>query len=142
MRKIFRSRRFGSLAFSIERRIRFRRVCKAVGIKPYLWQRKFALSEKELPPFPPGERATGKTMAVMLRILTYYPYGCREAGQLFSMDPDFRREPARWRWYAAEYRRLSGRCLDAGLDVLVLIRKNGGFYLVAHSNNRNSPDLY
>lgn len=142
MRKTFSSRRFGSLAFSIERRIRFRKVCKAIGIKPYPWQRKFALSERGLPPFPSDERATGKTMAVMLRILTYYPYGCRDAGLLFSMDPDFRREPARWRWYANEYKRLSMKCIDAGLDVLVLIRKHGGFYLVAHSNNKNSPDLY
>ncbi len=142
MRKIYRSRFFGGLAFRIGRRIRFRKVCKAIGIKPYPWQRKFALSERELPPLPSAGRATGKTMAVMLRILSYQPYGCRDAALLFSMDPDFRREPCRMAWYLAEYKRLSTLCVAAGMDVLILVRRPEKYYLVAHSNNRFSPNIY
>ena len=49
------------------RRYRLWKICWAIGIKPYPWQRAFALGKTGSDEFPQG-RCTGKTMAVMLRI--------------------------------------------------------------------------
>lgn len=51
-------------------RLRFWRICKLLGIKPYPWQKAFALGKIDSLDAPPG-RQTGKTMAVMLKLLLF-----------------------------------------------------------------------
>lgn len=101
---------------AVSRRFRFRQICKAVGIKPYKWQRDFAL---KLCPYigGPEGRATGKTTAVMLRLLLDEPASVTArplAYMYFEEDPDWRpADNARVRWYYSEYIRLWRRCYDA-----------------------------
>lgn len=95
---------------------RLRMICRAIGIKPYDWQRKFALCKAGHLDSPPG-RATGKTMAVMLRLLLAEsePHECCPlASRYFSLDPDWiPSDRRRCKWYYGEYLRLWHICFDA-----------------------------
>lgn len=95
---------------------RLRLICRAIGIKPYGWQREFALGKTNVLNAPPG-RATGKTTAIMLRLLMAEPgaFDVRpSASRYFALDPDWLpNEPQRCRWYYREYRYLWRRCFDA-----------------------------
>lgn len=71
------------------KRYRLRKICKALGIVPYPWQRDFALGKTDTLNAPEG-RATGKTMAVMLRLLMVYPGKPMNALHTLRADPDFR----------------------------------------------------
>lgn len=101
------------------RKYKLRRICKVLGITPYPWQRDFALGKTDVLAYPPG-RVTGKTMAVMLRMLM------SDAGKpapmwLFYADPDY--IPGilyRWHWYMGEYRALSMKCLKADIFVALI----------------------
>lgn len=100
----------------ISLRYRLHRICKAIGIKPYGWQRRFALGKTNVLDAPSG-RATGKTMAVMLRLLLAEPehYQPRvPASMFFESDPDWRpSDRLRCNWYYGEYLRLWRICYDA-----------------------------
>lgn len=95
------------------------RICEAIGIKPYPWQRDFALGKTDILAYPPG-RVTGKTTAVMLRILlsdTRKP----APTWIFHADPDYTMAPMyRSLWYVYEYRKLGMKCLKAGLFVALI----------------------
>ena len=101
-------------------RYRLWRICKAIGIKPYEWQRSFVLRMGFF--LTPGirfQRANGKTTAIMLRILMIPKNNAdawAEAGRLIQLDPDWDHD--RLRWYSGEYRRLRNLCLNAGIPVL------------------------
>lgn len=101
-------------------RYRLRRICKAIGIKPYWWQREFALGTFDYIPPEIGEyRGVGNTTAVMLRILMIPENNVAawaEAGRILQCDPDWQQDCIRW--YSGEYRRLKNRCLAAGIPVL------------------------
>ncbi len=101
-------------------RYRLWRICKAIGIKPYKWQRWFVLGEfNYLPPQLRDERYSGKTTAIILRILMIQKNNVdawAEAGRLIQLDPDWQED--RLRWYSGEYRRLRNLCLNAGIPVL------------------------
>ncbi len=60
--------RFQARRQALARRRSLRRICRQLHIKPYYWKKKFALGRRGHLCAPPG-RATGKTMAVMLRLL-------------------------------------------------------------------------
>lgn len=100
----------------VSRRYKLRRICKAIGIKPYGWQRKFALGETAQLNAPPG-RAVDKTMAVMLRLLLLEPEPHEPrplASWVFSLDPDWTpSDHRRCNWYYGEYLRLWHICYDA-----------------------------
>lgn len=101
------------------RKYKLHRICKALGITPYPWQRDFALGKTDILDYPPG-RATGKTMAVMLRILMTDP---RKPAPwwIFNADPDYIPiKPYRMRWYVNEYRSLSMKCLKDGIFVSII----------------------
>jgi len=96
-------------------RYKLRMVCRAIRIQPKDWQKKFALDK--LCPFPVGRRS-GKTMAVMLRLLMLEPHDTTAVGFILLSDPDWRAsDPKRWRWYEHEYRRLAAECFVAGIPV-------------------------
>lgn len=101
------------------RRYKLQRICKVLGIKPYQWQRDFALKKTDVLSASQG-RATGKTTAVMLRMLlsdTHAP----APRWVFNADPDYIAKNAyRIRWYETEYRRLCKRCLNEGIFVAVI----------------------
>lgn len=101
-------------------RYRLRRICKAIGIKPYWWQKPFALGEIDfIPPEVRKQWTTGKTTGVFLRILMIPKNNAEawaEAGRILLYDPDWQSD--RMRWYSGEYRRLRDLCLDAGIPVL------------------------
>lgn len=95
-------------------RLRFRRICKRLGIKPYPWQKAFALGKLDSLDAPPG-RQTGKTMAVMLKLLLFsydfppaaiIPTAVAELVflDILRCDPDFVQcSHERVRFYAREY---------------------------------------
>lgn len=100
------------------------RISKALGIKPYGWQRAFALGESDRFGGYNG-RGTGKTFAIMLRLLLLPP----DADDAFmryilGLDPDYEKIPIsrRTAWYRNEYRKLSTICDSAGIPVGVLAK--------------------
>ena len=96
-------------------RYKLRRICKAIGIKPYKWQKEFALDEFVHLIIDYG-RGTGKTTAVMLRLLMQHPSAKFCAETVLTADPDYRKD--RMRWYGDEYRELKNKCLAAGIPVI------------------------
>lgn len=99
------------------------RVSRAIGCKPYQWQRDYALGKTNH--FGGGlGRATGKTMAVMLRILMMDVPDVKF--EMFRQDPDWiLNERYRVQWYLYEYRRLSRKCAEANIRVPKLSGGNG-----------------
>ena len=119
-------KRLNTLLCRISPRYKFRQICKVIGIKPYPWQREFALDgylgDCFITPFPSGRR-TGKTMAVMLRLLMYYPHEQFNLQCILVSDPDWRPlDRHRLGWYSREYIRLSHACFDRGIPVILLRR--------------------
>ena len=106
----------------ISPRYKLYQICKAIGIKPYPWQREFALYGRCSTPFPYG-RCNGKTMAVMLRLLMANPGGLFEARSALVCDPDWRPgDSFRVSWYHREYARLCRVCSERGIPVIPLHR--------------------
>ena len=99
------------------------RISKALGIKPYEWQRDFALGKTDGFGGLTG-RATGKTFAIMLRLLLLPP----DADDAFmryilGLDPDYIMSIARrTMWYRNEYRKYSTICDNAGIPVVMLAK--------------------
>lgn len=108
--------RLKAILIKISRRYKLYLICKAIDIKPYTWQRKFALGKTNHLGSPPG-RATGKTMAVMLRLLLAEPEPHQrrpQASRYFALDPDWiPSDHRRCNWYYGEYLRLWRRCREA-----------------------------
>ena len=101
-------------------RFKLRRICRVLGIRPYKWQKDFALGVYKPLEYPEG-RATGKTTAVMLKLLMVHPYTKFDALWILRNDPDFRTDiRARLIWYDGEYKRLSRKCFDAGIPVTLM----------------------
>lgn len=101
-------------------RFKLWRICRVLGIRPYKWQKDFALGFMEPLKYPEG-RATGKTTAVMLKLLMVYPYTKFDALWILRNDPDFRTDNrARLIWYDGEYKRLSIKCFEAGIPVMMM----------------------
>ena len=101
---------------NISPRYKLRCICKAIGIEPYPFQRRYALTGEAK--FPPG-RCTGKTMAVMLHLLMMgetVPDGY----VILTLwdDPDWRpRDVPRVICYEQEYQLLAFKCIKAGIPV-------------------------
>lgn len=111
--------------YKIFPRFKFRRICKALEIKPYKWQKDFALGVMNRLQYPEG-RATGKTMAVMLRLLMLDPikaYESLDYLEILRNDPDFKTNiRCRLMWYEGEYRQLSNLCCIKGIPVPMMLR--------------------
>lgn len=108
------------LLCSISQRWKFRQICRALQIKPYPWQRDFALRKRIPVDELCGGRRNGKTMAVMLRLLTVKPAGppTYELWQAELMfDRDFKNDPHIVRWYRSEYYRCAQLCVGRGIPV-------------------------
>lgn len=107
------------LVENARRRRRLRRICDALDIRPYCWQRDFALGLIGCDAFPKG-RATGKTTAVMLRILMLPPNASDVAVRaILARDPDWKpSDPRRCRWYAYEYVRMRVICAESGIETV------------------------
>lgn len=91
-------------------RIQLRRICKRLRIKPFAWQRRFILGMDDRLEFPPG-RGTGKTTAVLLRLLMLRRADYFEASRILHCDPDFSDGYSRrYDWYWQEYLRLAELC--------------------------------
>lgn len=88
------------------------RICKAIGIKPYKWQKEYALAPV-IHCIPDLGRGTGKTTALMLRLLMKPPSTAYEAETTLFSDPDFNLR--RIGWYTREYKRLSRICDSKGI---------------------------
>lgn len=109
---------------NIRQRQRLRRICEAIGIQPYRWQRDFALGRIGCDAFPKG-RANGKTTAVMLRILMLPPNASEVAVRtILARDPDWiPGEYRRCRWYAYEYIRLRAMCMERGIETVAALEE-------------------
>lgn len=93
-------------------RYRLWRICKAIGIKPYKWQREYALAPV-VHLIPDNGRGTGKTTAVMLRLLMHPPRTKYILETTLWADPDYK--PNRKRLYREEYDRLRAICDAKGI---------------------------
>ena len=97
------------------------RISEALGIKPYEWQRAFALGETNS--ISATTRRSGKTMAVMLRLLMLKPDAPDDfMWHILRLDPDYAMivPTARAAWYRREYRKYSTICDKAGIPVVML----------------------
>lgn len=100
------------------KRYRLRKICEALDIVPYPWQRDFALDKIDTIPGNMAYRASGKTMAVMLRLLMIRPGESHYVLGTLRKDPDFTNESLRClAIYADEYRYMASRCIAAGIPV-------------------------
>lgn len=108
----------------IRQRWRLRRICEAIEIRPYRWQREFALGLIGCDAFPKG-RATGKTTAVLLRILMLPPNASEVAVRtILARDPDWMPgDYLRCRWYAYEYIRLRALCMESGIKTVAALEE-------------------
>jgi len=111
--------RISVLIQDIRQRWRLRRICEAIDVRPYRWQRDFALGLIGCDAFPSG-RATGKTTAVMLRLLMLPPNASEVAVRtILARDPDWMPgDYRRCRWYAYEYMRLRAMCMECGIKTV------------------------
>lgn len=90
----------------ILKRYRLWKICKVIGIKPFRWQRDFALGRTDILNAPEG-RATGKTTAVMLRLLLTCESDVSQIIRILKADPDFILfDRVRTAWYHYEYMKL------------------------------------
>lgn len=69
-------------------RIRLWQICKKLKIKPYLWQKKFALGKTNVLEYYPV-RQSGRTTAVMIRLLMMDKPNSDEASCILACDPDW-----------------------------------------------------
>ena len=110
--------------YKIFPRFKFRRICKELQITPYKWQKDFALGVVDRLQYPEG-RATGKTMAVMLKLLMLDPikaYESLDYLEILRNDPDFKTNNRyRLMWYEGEYKHLSGLCYKKGIPVPMML---------------------
>lgn len=95
-------------------RYKLRCILRALKLKPVEWQKDYALGRSDF--LPPG-RATGKTVAVMLRALMQDP-SIVYVGRIIEADPDYiRGEYHRSLFYVKEYSRYQKICSEAGIPV-------------------------
>lgn len=100
------------------KRYRLRKICEALDIVPYPWQRDFALDKIDIIPAPMSYRRSGKTMAVMLRLLMVRPGELHNILGTLRKDPDFtNKQLRRLSIYSDEYMHLASKCVDAGIPV-------------------------
>lgn len=100
------------LYLKIIRRFRLWRICRRLGIKPFPWQKSFALLQTDRLDAPKG-RGTEKTMAVMLRLLVLTPERPSEHEVQFTLYSDHDYYPysdKRARWYVNEYINMCIKC--------------------------------
>ena len=96
-------------------RYKLRCILKTLEWKPIPWQIKFALNKSA---FLPRGRGTGKTAAVMLRMLMANPKKIADLEKIVNVDPDYTDQlRAREMWYFHEYDTHSKRCVQAGIPV-------------------------
>lgn len=99
------------------------RISKALGFKPYGWQRAFALGKTDSLGANTG-RGCGKTVAIMFRLLLLKP-DAEDAFMryILGLDPDYITSFARrTMWYKNEYRKFSSICDNAGIPVVMLAK--------------------
>jgi hypothetical protein len=104
-------------------RFKLWRICRALGIKPHKYQEDFALGCTDcLPEELAHQRQTGKTTAVMLRMLMVHPFTKYDALQIMQADADFNiRDRRRTWWYENDYKRMARKCYMANIPVVVSI---------------------
>lgn len=91
-------------------RIRLWQICKKLRIKPYLWQKKFALGKTNVLEFY-SVRQSGRTTAVILRLLMMDKPDSDEAACILACDPEWNpRNVERVVWYAQAYGNLYSCC--------------------------------
>lgn len=123
-------KRINKLLCLISKRYKFHRICKVIGIKPFKWQKEFALGK--ILTLPKGGRGCGKTMAVMLKLLLQNTCDPENFGWILNKDPDFLPNYARrTMWYKDEYRRLSNICNEAGIPVVMIPKAGYSVYFSA-----------
>jgi hypothetical protein len=102
-------------------KIRLRRICKALGVKPYPEMVRYVIDRDET--IFEGGRCNGKTLTLIIDELVYKrvppalfdcPMECR-----FCKDPDYWRMPRLNgdRFYTSELSRAIKQCETAGIDV-------------------------
>lgn len=101
-------------------RYRLRRICRALELRPFGWQRDFALAPVTEPilAWLTG-RGTGKTTAVLLRLLMQPEQTTlREALAILLLDPDFTPDNGmRVLWMKRAYSEWWQTCQEAGIRV-------------------------
>lgn len=97
-------------------RYKLRCILKALKLEARPWQIEFALGRSNA--MPEG-RATGKTVAVMLRALMAKPKEVKNLEKIMMYDSDYARGIIlrREQWYRHEYHRYSNICTQSGIPV-------------------------
>lgn len=103
-------------------RYKLRCILKVLKLEARPWQIDFALGRSNA--MPEG-RATGKTVAAMLRALMADPKKVKDLEKIMLEDWDYLPGAfARKNWYLHEYRRWSSMCIQSGVPVPELIAEN------------------
>lgn len=106
------------------KRYKLWRISKALGIKPYPWQKDFALGKTDSFGNAGIYRQSGKTTAVMLRILVRNDFFVEP--YMFADDPDWLEcDRHRACWFNREYWKLAQRCIERGIFIpMIRLRQN------------------
>lgn len=93
-------------------RFKLWRICKVLGVKPYPWQRDYALGRTDsIPAELTYIRASGKTTAVYMRLLMANPGQPIDIRVTLMQDPDFTTTRLRiLTFYHDEYWRKANEC--------------------------------
>ena len=108
-----------SFARRMHKGIRLWKICRAAKIKPYPFQKDFALGKTDT--LPVCGRCTGKTTAVILQALVENPLDAKQLYQIFQKDPDAPQGPCgyfeRYLWMYHEWRKWTYLCMDQNIDI-------------------------
>lgn len=103
----------------IKRYIRYLRICNALKIKLFPWQKDFVLNNKPIPKYYMG-RGTGKTITVLIKLMldTDYRTTKSEAIRVLMSDTDYvvtNRNKAGQ--YQNMYNDMRDKCLKKGIKI-------------------------
>lgn len=103
----------------IKRYIRYLRICNALKIKLFPWQKDFVLDNKPIPEYYMG-RGTGKTITILIKLMldTDYYTTKSEAIRILMNDKDF---VLTHKGLATEYQKkydsMRDRCIKKGIKI-------------------------
>lgn len=100
----------------ISRKYKYWVICKATGMKKIRWQREFIFGDSGLP--ADLGRGSGKTVAVLMKLLMLDGLNAAEAKIVLQKDPDWKYDSYHRKcWYEQEHTKMVMQCREYGVPV-------------------------
>lgn len=104
----------------ISRRYKYHAICKATRMTKIGWQKEFVLKEMSIPLEQEITRGSGKTTAILMKLLMLDGLNEAEAKKVLLKDPDWTYD-SKYRkiWYEYEHKMMVDQCMEYGIPVPV-----------------------